>query len=801
MIAVVIFTVTASFANHLITIVPYPKEVKVNIGFLELNKNFKIFIKSKKLAPIAELLKKDFYTLYQVNTNIGSRKGKICLELDITLKEEEYQIKIDKKQIIVKGGSYNAVNFGATSILQLAKVKNEKLSFPYCIIKDEPTSVYRGVMLDVARQWHNIETVKQVVELCRWYKIRYLQIHLTDDQSFTFPSTAFPKLVSKDRHYTIKELKDLVAYAKQRGVVIIPEFDAPGHTSAMRKAMPQLFGEPSLGVIDMTKKEVYTAMETIMKEMMDIFYTSPYFHIGGDEAWLGEFNKKEETKAYVTANNFDNTHDIYLDFLVKMHQVVKSNNKKTLVWESFADNGSRKVKIPTDMIVFAWETAYQRPESLLKNGYTVINASWKPAYVTPGLRWDSEYIYKWNLHRWENHWNATPAYFNPIQLEKTKPIFGGQFCSWEMNEEQQIASIRNRVAAISEVFWNGENKKKYTNYKSRQVVTDSLYGLLNFPMTIKKEGFTEPNYKGIYFNRDNNFGDKATVVFTPTIQGCKATYTTDGSMPTVQSKILPKKIELTDDFSAKIGVFNTKGERIGYKLAKYEASPIIGTIIGDTIPLRDINTGRPRVEFTNTIQLELKNLKNNSELHYTLNGSTPTLESKLYTGSLTINTSLDIKVNCFYKGKVYGKMYRNKFIKKDYENNSTTRKKITAVDNENGIGINIEKAVDGFVDINGYWDNNNTAKKIVIDLEEETDISKIILFTYWDSNRFYKYTVDASVDGKKWKTVVDRSSNTKIATEKGYTDSFSKTKAKYIRVNMIKNSANKSMHIVEIRTY
>ncbi|MCF8715522.1 family 20 glycosylhydrolase [Joostella atrarenae] len=668
----VIFLSSNGLANDPITIVPYPREVKLFNGFLHLNKHFRIGFKSKDLEPIAELLKSDFFTIYQFNVNDKGGVSKVILEIDEGLSEEEYQIKINKEGIVIKGGTYGAVNFGATSILQMAKPSGEILSFPFCTIKDIPTSSYRGVMLDVARQWHNIETIKQVVELCRWYKIRYMQIHLTDDQSFTFPSTTYPKLASKDRHYSVEELKNLVDYADIRGVTIIPEFDAPGHTTEMRKAMPEVFGPPSLGVIDMTKDEVYQAMEIIIGEMIDIFHSSPYFHIGGDEAWLGEFDKKATTKDYILKNDFDDSHDIYLDFLVKMHDIVKKKNKKTLIWESFSEDGSKKVKIPKDMIVFAWETAYQRPESLLENGYKIINASWKPAYVTPGFRWSSKYIYNWNLYRWENHWEVTPAYLKPIQLNESRSIYGGQMCSWEMSEEEQISSLRNRVAAISEIFWNGDKKQDYIEYAKRQTIVDELFGNLIFPVSITKEGFTEPNYRGIYFNRENNFAGRATVFFKPNLKNTRITYTVDGSMPTEKSATLPKQLELINDFSAKIGVFNKQSELIGYKLVKYEVNAIKATVVGDTIPLRDINTKKNRVEFIDKVRLKLMPLIDGVELRYTTDGSKPTINSKLYEGYIQIDDSLSMNVACFYKDQIYGKIYHNKFVKKNLTESKRT---------------------------------------------------------------------------------------------------------------------------------
>ena len=796
-----IFLGLTGIAQRPVSIVPYPKQVTVTSGHFEITNGQRIAYRNKDLADAAELLVNDLYLLYGVKATYRKGDANVVLDLDPSLETEEYTIEITGKKAVIKGGSYNAVCMGITSLLQLGSLQNDNLRFPVCSIKDKPTSEYRGFMLDVARQWHNIETVKQVVELCRWYKIRYLQIHLTDDQLFTFPSKAYPRLASKDKHYTLEELEELVEFAKKRGIIIIPEFDAPGHTTAMRRNMPELFGDPGLGVIDMTNEKVYEAMETIMKEMMDVFYNSPYFHIGADEAWLGNFEKTEKAKAYVKKMGFDNAHDIYLNFIVRMHNIVKKHGRKTLVWESFQGTGSRKVKIPTDLIVFAWETAYQRPESLLKNGYTIINASWKPTYVTPGWRWRPDYIYNWNLRRWENHWNATPAYHNPIQLDESTPIMGGQMCSWEMSEKEQIASIHQRVPAISEVLWNGEAKKEYAHYRKRYLSTDKKYNRLIFPVDIEKTGFTEPDYEGLYFNRENRFSGKATLTLKPLLPDTKITYTTDGKVPGPDSPACPETINLDNDLSVKFAVFNKKEDMIGYKTVKYEVNAIVPSVSGNTLALRDTNIYRNKVEFIDEVVLSLKNLKKGATLRYTIDGSNPKLTSQPYTSAIKIEESQTVKVICYYEGKPYGLKYECQFIRKDYENNMTTGKATKVPNGSPGSVLTAKKATDGFVDIDGYWDNQGGAKDMIVDLGELSDLSKIVLYTYWDGNRYYQYNVELSVDGKSWEKVIDRSENTEKADENGYADKFQSRKARYIKVNMLKNSANPSMHIVEIRAY
>ena len=196
----------------------------------------------------------------------------------------------------VAAGNYAAVALGTATLLQSLAVRGGEVGLPRMSLQDEPPAEFRGLMIDVARKYHSIESLKDLVELCRLYKVRYLQLHLTDDQAFTFPSRAYPKLNEKPQHggkcYTIEMLRDLVAYADARGVTIIPEYEVPGHSAAANRAMHDLFiiahTKPyeHHASINFCKEDVMRAVATIVGEMCEVFKSTPYFHIGGDEADL-----------------------------------------------------------------------------------------------------------------------------------------------------------------------------------------------------------------------------------------------------------------------------------------------------------------------------------------------------------------------------------------------------------------------------------------------------------------------------------------------------------------------------------
>ncbi len=780
-----------------VNVVPYPRSVKVdkNVSF-KLTNGFTVSAE-KGFADAAELLIDDVERLYLVEGKIAKKSADIRLIKDKSLKEEEYKLEVTSEGAKLYASNYNTMVMATTTLLQL--IDSENLTMVGCAIEDSPKHSYRTFMLDVARQWVEMPTVEQIVDLCRWYKVRYLQLHLTDDQLFTFESKHFPKLASKT-HYTQKQLKALVEYAKQRGIIIIPEFDLPGHSSTMRRHMPELFGENGYSVVDMVNPKAVAAVKKIMKEMMDIFYTSPYFHIGADEAWLGSYEKLDKVKAYVEKKGYDNAHDIYMEFIVMMHEYVKKNGKKTLVWESFQGNGSRKVKIPTDMDVIAWETAYQAPQSLIDNGYKIINGTWKPLYTTPGRRWSPEYIYKWNMRRWENHWNATPAFHNPIQLESNHMILGGQMCAWEMIDHEQLLTAQRRIAAFSENVWNDEDKRSYEDYISRLESVDSKIMYLIFPAVIEQDGFKAACKYDLDHNQINYFGNKGTVSITPLDKDFFITYTTDGTMPKSTSPKLTSPLELTKQTSVKFGLFDANGKMQGYRGILYKHRPLDVVNMGQLNDVLNRTVGRNKEIFSSNVDVALINHVPGAEIRYTVNGKHPNKDSELYTKPVSILTTSVLKAACFVDGRQVGDMYECEYVKSNVENNITTNKPSTATVRNNTNAIEKNLGLDGVVDLDRHWGNHGPAA-MTVDLGSIQPLTASRLYTYWDGGRYYTYTIEVSEDGKNWKQVVDRSANTEKATSEGYTDVFKETKGRFVRVNMIKNSANPAVHIVEFRLY
>jgi len=464
------------------SLLPQPKEIQTSPKTLFLSVESELYTNNEKLRPLLELFVTEIEKVIAVKLNISSSQNTqsdIIFSIDETLEKEAYQISINEI-VELKGGSYHALSLAKTTLLQLAEVENGQLKFPLVSIKDNSDANYRGLMIDLARQWHEISTIKKLIDLSAFYKMNYVQLHFTDYQSYTLPSTAFPNLPTEGKTYSVEELKDLENYSQQRGVTIIPEVDIPGHSSPFVEKYPELFAIQDTAsnpwIINMGKEEVYTALNKIIGEVCEIFQSTPYFHIGGDEAIFEKVIDDPNVQEFMKKHELgDDVHELYRYFLVRMNDTVKKYDKQMCVWEGFRDTG--EIEIPKDIIVFEFETNRYLPNLLVEDGYTVVNTSWKPLYVVNQKKWSPKTIYEWNTMHWENWWERAPS-FTPIQVDKSDLVIGAQMCAWEQPDSAEVPSLRKRLPALAERSWNEEEKISYDVFFERMNVLDNRLSLL-----------------------------------------------------------------------------------------------------------------------------------------------------------------------------------------------------------------------------------------------------------------------------------------------------------------------------------
>jgi len=482
-------------------ITPTPKEIKYlsNEECLKLPTDVKVYSPDESLIPIATIFVEQLNQLdlkHQLSFE-EEANANISLLLDDKLEAEEFHVITDQK-ILISGGSYKAISLAMTSLLHLIEKKDDHTLLPIVKIRDYPDATFRGLLIDLARRWHSIKTLKKLVDMSAFYKLNYMQLHLTDDQSFTFPSKAYPKLATKDRHYSKEELVDLVNYAELRGITLIPEIDIPGHSRKFIETYPEIFspklkkwgknmwgGDAFNNVINIGSEKVYSALDIILDEVIEIFHTSPYIHIGADEATIDNLKGDPLAEAMMKKENLDgNVHELYRHFIVRMNDMVKSKNKTMCIWEGFKREG--KIEIPKDLIVFEFESLYNLPNHLIEDGYTLVNTSWVPLYVVgTGIeggwiprKWEPKKIYSWNMWQFENWYHKSPTSKKPIQLDKTPLVIGAQMCAWEQTDEGEIPSLRRRIPPFVERIWNTEYKVPFDQFYTSLDKSDQKLSIL-----------------------------------------------------------------------------------------------------------------------------------------------------------------------------------------------------------------------------------------------------------------------------------------------------------------------------------
>lgn len=773
-------------------LLPAPQQLRVEAGWTVLSSEVRIGLAAGVDPGPATALADRLVNLLGARPTItaDAERGAagIRMELGADGGEEAFVLDTRGAEILLRGNSPRALAWAASALLQLAERTEAGVVLPRMLVTDEPALAWRGLLVDVARQFHPIEDLRAIVDLCSFYRLRWLVLHLTDDQSFTFGSARYPRLATPGRSYPIAELCQLVSYAEARGVTLIPELEFPGHSTAMRRAMPELFDavDPAtgemvdLGVINLGKPAAYAAYDALIGEIAGVFETSPYFHVGGDEAWLGRIHLAPETAPALAALGSTDVHDLFLDGLRRVHALVRARGLQTLMWESFRA-GPGHAPIPRDgLTMIAWETMYETPQNLVAAGYPLINASWKPLYVTPGPRFTDAETLRWNPGRWEHFVPHAPS-FAPIQLELSPQLLGALFCSWEMAPEMELPALRPRLPIIAERAWSRERRED-ADLLRRRATADRAFAAARSPLRV-----VAPELLG------------AAAGIQPGREG----WHRGGIAPRVWNSLPGGKLQ--SDFSGNPDAESTlraqaqdqAGAPLGAPITRaFACHPVVARVAGALAPSGPHNAWEEHVEFADQVFVHLTSPRADWTVLYSFADGAESPAGDL---ALCLEASGLLAARCVdAAGKQQGAPFRREFRRVNYEANWTTDRPVRA---SNSVPQHPpENAVDGRVDLERYWDSSAGAPQwLEVDLQQARPIAGLCLWTYWDGERSYQYRIEASNDGRRWKALVDASANQDPATEDGYRHEFPATTARYLRVTMLRNSANPGLHVVELR--
>jgi len=474
-----------------LNLLPRPKSATISAGRFTFNADFTIGIKGPESAKFISVINRFYQQLgRRVNINfsqefISAADNNASARLFITYgqtieaaigMDESYSLKVNADKITLDAATDIGAERGLETIYQLISPDKTGFYCPLIEINDSPRFKWRGLMIDVARHFIPFEVLKRNIDAMAIVKLNVLHLHLSDDEGFRVESKVFPLLQQKGSngfYYTQDQIKELVSYAHDRGIIVVPEFDLPGHCSSILAAYPFLASYPSdykpsrrykmdtiknlnLGkvmqmiaqmptpTIDPTKETTYAFFDKFIKEMGRLF-PDAYFHVGADENNGVAWKRNPDIAAFMQAKGMKTTDGLQAYFVKRMYDIAKKYNKRLIGWEEAFNQA-----IPQDVIVQKWKPSGLGPtlnaaEVVQHGNQLVISAGYyldlfMPAYI---------------------HYQIGPVPADMGQADADKGILGAEAAQWAelMDGGNEEIRVWPRAAAIAERFWSPANVK------------------------------------------------------------------------------------------------------------------------------------------------------------------------------------------------------------------------------------------------------------------------------------------------------------------------------------------------------
>ncbi|MGL6021746.1 MAG: glycoside hydrolase family 20 protein [Chitinophagaceae bacterium] len=518
--------------KKLLQLIPEPNQlIDLNNNFLIKSPNFKTNIKGldKEFQFFVNYLEKQYNFKIQ-----SSRQGTTIFTLRIdsslkTDKKEAYQLYINHDSITIVGKDKVGVFRGIQTLIQLFPFEKKKFtifSLPCVNIIDEPRFNYRGNHLDVARHFFPVSYLKKYIDWLAWYKFNYFHWHLTDDQGWRIEIKAFSKLQSiaayRDEtlvgrygsnkydgkryggYYTQEEVKDIVKYATDRFITVIPEIEMPGHAMAVLSAYPELGCKDTVykaattwGVMDDVfcggNEKTYTFLEKVLDEVCTLF-PSYYIHIGGDECPKIRWKECGKCQEKIKSEKLKNEEELQSYLVKRIEKYLQKKGRSIIGWDEILEGG-----VTQEAIIMAWRGEEEGIKAA-KLGNRVIMSPTSHSYLDYTEKKNDDSILIGGYLPLEKVYSFSVA---PKQLspEEQKLIIGGQANVWTEyipNPAKLEYIVFPRIAAMSESLWTYPEHKKYYDFLKKILIQIKAYKMQN---TNYNKAFLGMNYK---FKKNND---------------------------------------------------------------------------------------------------------------------------------------------------------------------------------------------------------------------------------------------------------------------------------------------------------
>ena len=624
-----------------VAIVPTPLSMEKGTGSFTFGPNTVITVPTEEQKPVAGLFASLFTRSagFTPKVQVGT-EGDVCLELDKNLPEDAYEMQVSSGQIRVKASDSKGLFYGLQNLRLLLPPAIEsstaqdtvEWTVPEMTVKDAPRFGYRGFMLDVSRYFLPKEELLRMIDCMALLKLNRLHLHLTDDNGWRLEIKKYPKLTEVgawkvDRqhppfperrnpkrgepatvggYYTQADMKEIIAYAADRQIEIIPEIDIPAHSNAALASYPEyacpvvkdfigvipgLGGKNAEIIFCGGNEKTYEFLQDVLDEVIALF-PSRYIHLGGDEATKTNWKKCPLCQARIREEHLADEEALQGYFMGRMSDYVRSKGKEVMGWDELTNS-----KLPEDAIIFGWQGFGNAALKAAEQGHRFVMTPARVAYLIryQGPQWFEPLTYFGN--------NTLKGLFDyePVQEgwkpEYEKLLMGVQASMWTEfcnKPEDVFYLVFPRLAALAEIAWVPKNQKDWNVF---------LKGLDNYTAHLEQKDVV---YARSMFNIQHRIIPDDNGALTLTLE-CERPdvdihYTLDGTEPTATSPRYTQALTLKENVTVKAATF-AGNEQQGKTLIlpvewnKATAKPLVNAASGMEVLVNGLRGSLKQTDF------------------------------------------------------------------------------------------------------------------------------------------------------------------------------------------------------------
>jgi hexosaminidase len=498
--------------NAQVNVIPQPLEVNIlSAAKFNLTDKTPIIFQAEGLKKSASFLNgylSQFYGFSLAQSKVKSKRGIYLMLNDKASKVPgNYSLEVKNDGIFITSSTEEGVFYGMQTLIQLLdpKKKDKNVNIPFVQIRDEPRFQYRSMHLDVSRHFSTVAYVKKYIDYLALHKMNYFHWHLTDDQGWRIEIKKYPQLTevgSKRKgtitgflpgngntnkphggFYTQDEIRDVIKYAAERYITVIPEIEMPGHASAALTAYKHLgcTGGPykvqeTWGVFDEIfcagNEQTFTFLQDVIDEVITLF-PSRYIHVGGDECPKTSWKKCEKCQQRMKDNKLKDEHELQSYFVQRMEKYINSKGKSIIGWDEILEGG-----LAPNATVMSWRGEAGGIAAAKLNHYAIMTPG-THVYLdyAPSANRDSLMMPGTTTVEKVYSYEPIPA---ELPLDQQKYILGAQGNVWTeyMNSPSKIEyMIFPRMSALSEVVWSSKKNKDWNSFQKRLKSQQERYKL------------------------------------------------------------------------------------------------------------------------------------------------------------------------------------------------------------------------------------------------------------------------------------------------------------------------------------